>query len=115
MREKKEINIQIGEQIKAARERARLTQELLAERIGVSPQYVSDVERGVVGVSVATLKRLCIALGASSDQILFGSDAPQTLPPFPTQYSQLSSEQQAILCEIIEKFITAVSGGNSAR
>ena len=42
MREKKEINIQVGEQIKAAREQAKMTQEILAERIEVSPQYVSN-------------------------------------------------------------------------
>ena len=48
MREKKEINVQIGEQIKLARENAKLTQEQFAERIDVSPQYVSDLERGVV-------------------------------------------------------------------
>lgn len=107
MREKKDINIQIGEQIKAAREQARLTQELLAERIGVSPQYVSDLERGVVGISVATLKRLCVALGVSSDQILFGTAAPQT-PSFPAQFSRLSPRQQALLGEIIEKIMAAV-------
>lgn len=33
MRVKKEINIQIGEQIKTAREQAKLTQEQLAERV----------------------------------------------------------------------------------
>ena len=72
MRVKKEINIQIGEQIKQARERAKLTQEQFAERIDVSPQYVSDLERGVVGVSIATLKRICTTLCVSSDKILFG-------------------------------------------
>ena len=51
MREKKEINIQIGEQIRLAREQAELTQEQFAERIEVSPQYISDLERGVVGIS----------------------------------------------------------------
>lgn len=35
MRMKKEINIQIGEQIKAAREQSKLTQEQFAERIDV--------------------------------------------------------------------------------
>ena len=72
MRVKKEINIQIGEQIKRAREKAMLTQEQFAERIDVSPQYVSDLERGVVGVSIATQKRVCTVLSVSSDQILFG-------------------------------------------
>ena len=45
MRVKKEINIQIGEQIKTAREQAKLTQEQLAERVEVSPQYISDLEK----------------------------------------------------------------------
>ena len=52
MREKKEINIQIGEQVRIAREQAKLTQEQFAERIEVSPQYISDLERGVVGISI---------------------------------------------------------------
>ena len=50
MREKKAINIEIGERVKAAREQADITQEQLAERIDVSTQYVSDLERGVVGI-----------------------------------------------------------------
>ena len=73
MRVKKEHNIQIGEQIKAAREQAKLTQEQLSERVDVSPQYISDLERGVVGISIPTLKRLCTILGVSSDQLLFGT------------------------------------------
>ena len=72
MRTKKEINIQVGEQIKAARETAKITQEQLAEKIEVSPQFVSDAERGLVGVSLATLKRICVELSVSSDRILFG-------------------------------------------
>lgn len=52
-----------------------MTQEKFAERIDVSPRYVSDLERGVGGVSVSTLKRICTVLGVSSDQILFGLEA----------------------------------------
>jgi transcriptional regulator with XRE-family HTH domain len=59
MREKKEINIQIGEQARIEREQAKLTQEMLAEKIEVSPQYISDLERGVVGIALPTLKKLC--------------------------------------------------------
>ena len=69
MREKKEINIQIGKQVKLAREKSRLTQEQLAEQLECTPQYLSDLERGVVGISVALLKRLCVVLGVSSDDI----------------------------------------------
>lgn len=108
MREKKEINIQIGEHIKAVRERAKITQENLAERIDVSPQYVSDLERGVVGVSVATLKRLCVALGVPSDKILFGTNANNDLSAISEKCDCLTKEQFSILCEIINKYIEAV-------
>lgn len=109
VREKKEINIQVGEHIKAVRERAKITQEVLAERIEVSAQYISDLERGVVGVSIATLKRLCVALGVSSDMILFGIYASNNLSALSEKCDCLTKEQFAILCEIIDKYIEAVN------
>ncbi len=108
MREKKEINIQIGEQIKRARERAKLTQEVLAERIEVSPQYVSDLERGVVGVSIATLKRVCMSLCVSSDQILFGQETQERSAAIADQCKSLTDEQYRLFSEITEKFVAAI-------
>ena len=58
MREKKEINIQIGNAIREARERAGLTQEQFGELVSLGTKNVSDVERGVAGITVSTLKRL---------------------------------------------------------
>ena len=51
--EKKDLNRSIGLRIKTARERAGLTQEQLAEQINRSTQFVSTIERGVAGPSVA--------------------------------------------------------------
>lgn len=62
----------IGSNIRTARVRADLTQEELSERIGVTPQYLSDLERGLVGTSIPTLIRICTGLNVSSDFILFG-------------------------------------------
>ena len=109
LREKKEINIQIGEHIKAARESRQLTQERLAEEIDVSPQYISDLERGVVGVSIATLKKICLALRVSSDQILFDAASNDILLPVVEKCRSLSQAHLEILCDIIEKYLTAVS------
>ena len=109
MREKKEINIKVGEQVKKAREEAKLTQEQLAERIEVSPQYISDLERGVVGVSIQTLKTLCIELCVSSDRILFGSDSKDNIAVVSNKLSSLSKKQIFILSDIISKYIEAIS------
>ena len=62
----------IGSNIRAARMRADLTQEKMSEMIGVTPQYLSDLERGLVGTSIPTLIRICTELNVSSDFILFG-------------------------------------------
>lgn len=107
MRQKKEINIQIGEQVHLAREQAKLTQEQLAERIEVSPQYISDLERGVVGVSLPTLKRLCLSLGVSSDTILFGMPKDERTDILTRLCGELTDEQFILLHEIIERYVKA--------
>ena len=106
MRQKKELNVEIGERIKLARNRANVTQEQLAEMIDVSPQYVSDLERGVVGVSVATLRRVCCQLGVTSDSILFPSE--DTGVDLNRKLSELSPEQQNLLGTIINCYIEGV-------
>lgn len=108
MRAKKEINIQIGERIKAAREHAGLTQEQFAERIDVSPQYVSDLERGVVGVSIATLKRVCTCLGVSSDQILFGAAPANRAASLAGKCEALTDRQFRLLTQIVENYVEAI-------
>lgn len=72
MEERKAINIEVGANIKAMRERAGLTQEQLSERIGIGVKSLSAVERGTVGVSLTTLRKLCEELSVSSDALLFG-------------------------------------------
>ena len=113
MREKKEINIQIGEQVRIAREQAKLTQEQFAERIEVSPQYISDLERGVVGISIPTLKRACVALGVSSDQILFGAVSENRNAAIEKRCNNLSDKDFAALLNIVDTFSFAIENAHS--
>lgn len=108
MREKKEINIQIGEQVRVAREHAKMTQEMLAEKIEVSPQYISDLERGVVGIALPTLKKLCSSLGIASDQILFGSSTQDRGAILSNICSPLTDEQFMLLVEMIHCYVKAI-------
>ncbi len=113
MRIKKEINIQVGEQIKLARERTKITQEQFAERIDVSPQFVSDLERGVVGVSIATLKKICTVLGVSSDQILFGLETVNRAAAIAEKCKSLSEQQYMLLSDIVSKYVEAIESTHS--
>lgn len=107
-KKKKEINVQIGQQIRNAREKAKMTQEQFAEAVDVSPQYISDLERGVVGVSIPTLKRICSVLGVSSDHILFGGQYNFSIEAITDQCKSLTEEQLAILSEIVGKYVEAI-------
>lgn len=76
MRSKKEINIEIGANIQAAREQAGYTQERLSEILGLSPNHMSAIERGVSAVSLDALRTICSLFGISADVIIFGKNEP---------------------------------------
>ena len=61
MREKKDINIEIGGNIQVAREQAGYTQDTLSEMLGMTPNHLSAIERGASGISLEALQRLCSA------------------------------------------------------
>jgi transcriptional regulator with XRE-family HTH domain len=55
----------IGAQLRAARLAARMSMAEVAEQAGLTKGFVSKLERDLAGVSVASLIRLCDALGVS--------------------------------------------------
>jgi transcriptional regulator with XRE-family HTH domain len=57
--------VRIGAQLKAARLAARMSMADVAEKAGLTKGFVSKLERDLVNVSVASLIRLCEALGVS--------------------------------------------------
>jgi DNA-binding XRE family transcriptional regulator/quercetin dioxygenase-like cupin family protein len=67
----------IGEQVRAQRIAAGLSQAELARRIGVSPSALSQVERGRHGLAGETLTRLWATLG-----VAFGPGSSPTLAPY---------------------------------
>lgn len=60
----------IGSRIKAARERKKITQEELAELLGMSTTHISVIERGVKPPKLETFIRIANALDVSADYLL---------------------------------------------
>lgn len=63
----KHLRKNIGRKIKLARSKTNYTQEMLAEKISLSPRYISQLERGIAFGSATTIVNLCRALNISSD------------------------------------------------
>lgn len=60
----------IGKRIKIARIKKNLTQETVAEKIGVTPQHISNIETGNSTVSLPTLVAIANLLTVSVDELL---------------------------------------------
>ena len=62
---------EIGEQLRARRQERGLSLRDLADRLGVSPSLISQIERGRANPSVSTLYAIANELDASLDELLF--------------------------------------------
>lgn len=68
-----DIKRAVGKRIKIVRQRSGLTQDQLAEQVGLSPKYISGIERGVENPTMDILLRVAKMLGVETyDLFLFG-------------------------------------------
>lgn len=68
-----DIKRAVGRRIKTVRQGKELTQDQLAEQVGLSPKYISGIERGVENPTMDNLIRLAKVLGVEPyDLFLFG-------------------------------------------
>ena len=100
---------QIGQRIRKHRERSRLSQEQLAERIDVSSQTISTAETGKKRLRVENIIKICEVLEISPDYLLLGEISPQDLIILSEKLSQLTPGQYRHLENIIDSYISALS------
>ena len=82
---------EIGDRIKQKRILLGMTQEEVSAKIGRSPKYYADIERGDCGMSVETLTALSITLNMPLDYIIFGKVQSEE------EYQQHTEEVAAIM------------------
>ena len=106
-KDKKPINLEIGGNIKFYREQSGYTRERLAELVGRSPRFIADVESGFVGVSLSTLKRICLVLGISADRILWGG--PASPPGLDERVCRLEEKYARVIVELVQKQLELIA------
>ncbi|WP_095977107.1 helix-turn-helix transcriptional regulator [Melittangium boletus] len=87
----KKLATRLGECARAARQRLNLTQEDVAERVGIATEVYGRLERGNMLPSVPTFRKLCAVLSLSADEALgLASEASVswTPPPSPPEASE---------------------------
>jgi transcriptional regulator with XRE-family HTH domain len=65
----------LGLNVRKNREAREFTQEKLAEKSGLDPTYISDIERGRRNPGIKNVAKLAKALGLTTSELCQGVDA----------------------------------------
>lgn len=109
MDSRKGLNVLVGANIKRKREKAGFTQDQFSELLGIGSKSLSSIERGVVGVSLTTLLRICDILHISANVLLYEQDQKNDVDSITLQLKMLSAEQFKIASDVITNLIKAFS------
>lgn len=103
----------IGLRIRRQREFLGLSRERLADFLGVTQKFSSDIELGVKGMSLQTLCSISDTLSLSVDYILFvKQDRPERLSNIVNMLSCCSDENIKYAEVLLKDFIMAANGTN---
>ncbi|MGN0181580.1 MAG: helix-turn-helix domain-containing protein [Candidatus Ornithomonoglobus sp.] len=94
----------IGQRIKNIRKKRKFTQEYVAEKLNVSNQHISDIERGLNGMSIPSLMELCRILDVDADYILFGTMTRQESNPINNIINKMTPQQSMHAEEILTAY-----------
>lgn len=93
---------EMGQRIMVRRKALQLTQEELAERLGVSTQMISNLELGKKAIRPENLARVCEILRVSADFILTGMDARTKVNEVAEKLLQLTDGQLLMVSDMID-------------
>jgi transcriptional regulator with XRE-family HTH domain len=99
---KESFLIDMGLRIAERRKAMQLTQEKLAEKMGISLQSVSSIELGKKGIRPENLANLCVYLETTADYILYGKRSSTQMTDIVEKLSSLSVDEYAIVKSLIE-------------
>ena len=93
---------EMGERIYFRRKALKLTQEELAEKIGVSTQMISNLELGKKAIRPENLINICSVLNISTDYVLSGTKSDNLVDEIYQKLNNLNSGELKFINQMIE-------------
>ena len=90
-----------GNRIYELRHSMELSRERFAEICGISPSFLSDVERGLKSITVITLYKICRAFNVSADYFVLGNEADYQNDVALELLNSFTPEQKDMLIKIM--------------
>jgi len=92
----------MGQRIAARRKSLKLTQEELAEKIGVSTQMISNLELGKKAIRPENLAKVCEVLELSADFVLTGTDTRTAVDAVAEKLVHLTRDELQMVSDMID-------------
>lgn len=92
----------MGQRIMLRRKSLRMTQEDFAEKIGVSPQMISNLELGKKAIRPENLAKVCEVLDLSADFVLTGANTKTAIDTVAEKLTQLTDAELQMVSEMID-------------
>lgn len=93
---------EMGQRIMARRRALHMTQEALAEKLGVSTQMISNLELGKKAIRPDNLARVCQTLGLSADYVLTGTNTNTAVDAVADKLTHLTAEELKMVSDMID-------------
>lgn len=106
---RKDLNVLVGANIKREREKAGFTQDQFSELLGIGSKSLSSIERGVVGISLPTLLRICDILHICANVLLYEHTRKNDVDSMALQLKKLSAQQFEIASDVMANLFKAFS------
>ena len=92
----------MGRRIMIRRKSLRMTQEELAEKLGVSTQMISNLELGKKAIRPDNLAKICEVLELSADFVLTGTNTKTAVDIVAEKLVQLTAEELQMASDMID-------------
>ena len=101
----------LGERIRQRRNKLKVTQQELAQALGMTPQHISAIEQGKGAPSLGILPKLAEELGVSVDYLLTGKESVITdiIPAIKADKS-LKLRTKRLLIALVEELREPAAG-----
>lgn len=92
----------MGQRIMVRRKSLRMTQEELAEKLGVSTQMISNLELGKKAIRPENLAKVCEVLELSAGFVLTGTNFKNAVDTVAEKLAQLTAAELQMVSDMID-------------
>ena len=100
---------QVGKRIREKRDALGISREVFSEMIGISPNFLAQIESGKKGMSTSTLCKICVGLSTSADYIVLGKEKENDISGIAEILRNLDPGVLPYAEEIIKAFAIAIN------